>query len=412
MKTFSPIVYATMDDAFSPSAAVTSEVQANVAQNRVTQLHCTVTTPDDAKPGDDLPVVVFVHGGSYVFGSRTEGWFNGEGFARSGVVLVTVDYRLGIQGFLPFGDEAPEHYRGVDDCHEALRWVQQHIESFGGDPTNVTLMGQSAGGGIVLWLSRSDHYDGMFRRVWAMSPGLAQEHISNHAAALRTCLGKPLTRKHLREASPRTLERGLKRFARLRFTAVPFGPGPLDPRDLAPVDMVLTSTTAEFHHNKISTRIDAAKLSKFPGIRGLITKAYGASDKYVQHIDKTSGNLATEIVGDALIRNVVATAALSKHPNVWVAEYAGERAYHCVDIPLVFDSVDSVDEGKDEVLADPPEVLVATAHNLVVDFAHGRTPNWPRYTENREALSINLSDGSTTLRKDTLAHIEGQFRKD
>lgn len=332
---------------------MTREVPADEAQNRTTQLHCTVTTPDDAQPGDDLPVVVFIHGGSYIFGSRTEGWFNGSGFARSGVVLVTVDYRLGIQGFLPFGDEIPDHYRGVDDCHEALRWVHHNIERFGGDPTNITLMGQSAGGGIALWLTRNDHYDGMFRRVWAMSPALAQEHISTHAGALRTCLGLPLTRSRLRAANPRTLARGTNRFARLRFATVPFGPGPLDPRDLGLVDTVLTSTTAEFHHNKHSKRIDDSQASTWPGIRTLIAKTYGASKQYVAHIENTSGRLATEIVGDALIRNTVATAASGTNPNVWVAEYAGEQAYHCVDIPLVFDSVASVDPGKDEVLADP-----------------------------------------------------------
>ena len=113
------------------------------------ELVLSITAPASAKPLDDLPVVVFIHGGSYDAGSYDEPWFNAVPFARDEVVTVSVSYRLGFSGFTRFDDEEPNRYRGIDDCEMALEWVQKNIENFGGNPTNVTLVGQSAGAGIV-----------------------------------------------------------------------------------------------------------------------------------------------------------------------------------------------------------------------------------------------------------------------
>ncbi|MFH8487139.1 carboxylesterase/lipase family protein [Streptomyces longisporoflavus] len=90
-----------------------------------------------------LPVMVFVHGGGFVAGSTRASLYDGTAFARSGVVLVTVQYRLGITGFLDLPG-APRN-RGLLDILAALRWVRENIAAFGGDPGRVTLFGQSAG---------------------------------------------------------------------------------------------------------------------------------------------------------------------------------------------------------------------------------------------------------------------------
>ena len=84
------------------------------------ELVLSITAPASAKPLDDLPVVVFIHGGSYEAGSYDEPWFNAVPFARDGVVTVSVSYRLGFSGFTRFDDDEPNRYRGIDDCEMAL----------------------------------------------------------------------------------------------------------------------------------------------------------------------------------------------------------------------------------------------------------------------------------------------------
>ncbi len=95
--------------------------------------------PPATAPERGLPVLVFVHGGGFVAGSGRAPLYDGEGFASSGVVLVTVNYRLGVAGFLDLPGAPPN--RGLLDVAAALRWVRRHATAFGGDPDNVTLFG-------------------------------------------------------------------------------------------------------------------------------------------------------------------------------------------------------------------------------------------------------------------------------
>jgi para-nitrobenzyl esterase len=123
-------------------------------------------------PGHDdgaRPVLVFVHGGAYVTGSGSMPWYDGGSLARRGdVVVVTINYRLGAFGFL--GDRN----LGSLDQISALRWVQRNIRSFGGDPDDVTIFGESAGGSAVLSLLAAPSAADLFRAVWAMSPSILQ----------------------------------------------------------------------------------------------------------------------------------------------------------------------------------------------------------------------------------------------
>ena len=105
-------------------------------------LNLNVFTPDPDTAG--LPVLVWIHGGGFFAGCSASPWYWGERFARDGVVLVSINYRLGIEGFLPVEDGGAN--RGVLDWLAALEWVQHNIEAFGGDLSQVTVAGQSAGG--------------------------------------------------------------------------------------------------------------------------------------------------------------------------------------------------------------------------------------------------------------------------
>jgi para-nitrobenzyl esterase len=122
-----------------------------------------------------VPVMVWFHGGGNTAGSGVEPLFNGETLARHGVVLVTTNYRLGIFGFFTHPEltkESAHHASGnygLLDQIQALRWVQQNIDKFGGNPANVTIFGESAGAGDVNSLIASPLAKGLFVRAIAQS---------------------------------------------------------------------------------------------------------------------------------------------------------------------------------------------------------------------------------------------------
>jgi para-nitrobenzyl esterase len=127
------------------------------------------------QPGVHLPVMVWLHGGSNRIGSGTEPAYDGASLASRGVIVVTINYRLGVMGFFAHPEltaESPHHSSGnygLLDQIEALRWVKQNIAQFGGDPENVTLFGESAGSVDATTLMASPLAASMFRRVIAES---------------------------------------------------------------------------------------------------------------------------------------------------------------------------------------------------------------------------------------------------
>ena len=140
-------------------------------------LTTSIWTP--ALAGPPRPVMVFIHGGAFVVGTSNVPLFDGTRFARRGVVLVTLNYRLGIEGFLKI-DGVPSNL-GIRDQLAALRWVQANIARFGGDPANVTLFGESAGAMSVGVLLASPAATGLFRRAIMMS-GSGQAVLSGEQA--------------------------------------------------------------------------------------------------------------------------------------------------------------------------------------------------------------------------------------
>ena len=166
------------------------------------ELNLNVFTPELGAAG--LPVLVWIHGGGYFGGCNASPWYRGGAFARDGVVLVSINYRLGAPGFLEVPD-APAN-RAVRDWVRALEWVAENIAAFGGDPAKVTIAGQSAGGGACAALTGVPAAAGLFRGVICMSggAGLLQTPDGVRAAAgrMREHLGVPLRRAALEELSP------------------------------------------------------------------------------------------------------------------------------------------------------------------------------------------------------------------
>jgi para-nitrobenzyl esterase len=133
-------------------------------------LYLNVYTPSHAST-DRLPVMVWFHGGGFTQGSGSLPSFGGDALARKGVVLVTINYRLGPLGFLAHPEldaESPDHVSGnygLLDMIAALRWVQANVTGFGGDPRNVTISGQSAGALGVGAMMASPLASGLFLRA-------------------------------------------------------------------------------------------------------------------------------------------------------------------------------------------------------------------------------------------------------
>jgi para-nitrobenzyl esterase len=138
-------------------------------------LFMNIWAPAAAKAKAKLPVIVFIHGGGFTVGSSGMALYGGPNVAARGAVFVNFNYRLGILGFMAHPELTAESPRrasgnyGFLDQVQALRWVQRNIARFGGDPANVTVAGQSAGGASVVSLVASPLARGLFQRAFVQS---------------------------------------------------------------------------------------------------------------------------------------------------------------------------------------------------------------------------------------------------
>ena len=153
-------------------------------------LYMNIWTPPAAKAGDHLPVVVWIHGGGFQEGSINFDVYGGEPLAKKGVIFMGISYRVNIFGNLAHpeltaasGHNASGNY-GLMDQIAGLKWIQRNIAAFGGDPANVTVMGQSAGAMAVDLLQSSPQARGLYAHVVALSGGyhgVASPHLDRLA---------------------------------------------------------------------------------------------------------------------------------------------------------------------------------------------------------------------------------------
>jgi para-nitrobenzyl esterase len=141
-------------------------------------LFLNVWAPPHAKKA---PVIVWIHGGGLLFGGSWEPLYDGRNFAKRGTVFVSINYRLGVLGWMAHPELSTESPNGVSgnygllDQIAALKWVKQNITAFGGDPANVTIMGESAGGLAVVYLLASPLAHGLFEKAIGESLGMYSE---------------------------------------------------------------------------------------------------------------------------------------------------------------------------------------------------------------------------------------------
>jgi para-nitrobenzyl esterase len=187
-------------------------------------------------PAAGLPAMVWIHGGAYSIGMSSLPEYDGARLARDGVVVVTFNYRVGLEGFAQI-EGAPAN-RGLLDQIAALAWVHDNIRAFGGDPDRVTVFGESAGGGSVAALLAMPRAVGLFRRAVAQSVQgtfFSPELAADIAAACATELGLRPTATDLSTVAPARLSaagdavgasmaRSSRRWGQVAYRSIPFSP--------------------------------------------------------------------------------------------------------------------------------------------------------------------------------------------
>ena len=149
-------------------------------------LFLNIFTPDTANAGDKLPVIVSIHGGSFIGGCGHEKQFDSPSWPTKGVIGVTINYRLGPLGFLTLPELEKEAGKtgnyGLYDQLAAIKWVKNNIAAFGGDPDNITVIGQSAGAMSIQLHCLSKLADGLFQKA-VMGSGSGVSRLMSYAPA-------------------------------------------------------------------------------------------------------------------------------------------------------------------------------------------------------------------------------------
>ena len=386
--------------------------------------------PNVVIPGDDYlnlniwttglegraPVMVFIHGGSFTSGSGAVSIYDGTRFARDGVVLVTINYRLGVDGFLWFGDGVPN--LGLLDQVAALEWVRDNIAAFGGDPDAVTIFGESAGGMSVCSLLAMPAAKGLFHRAIAES-GAGDSVISPHSARLigtrlAAILGVEPSREGIgsvpiervveavgqlgMEVSKRPRRKLWGDVARNLMPFEPVVDGTILPG--IPREVIAAGASNEIDL-LIGTNSDEARLFFVPvgateKMSAVVAHAFAflyrgrplVAVRRVRrlHPEFTPGERAAAILTEGFYRAPMLRLARS-HPRSHVYEFAwGSGAFdaklgacHALELGFVFDVLD--DASGRQLLGGPaPQSLADAMHSAWVAFARSGDPGWPRFS--------------------------------
>ncbi|HEY1176444.1 MAG TPA: carboxylesterase family protein, partial [Phytomonospora sp.] len=376
-----------------------------------------------------LPVLVWIHGGMFTKGSGASPGYRGASFARDGVVCVTINYRLGAEGFLHLDDGAPN--LGLLDQIAALEWVRDEIAAFGGDPSRVTVAGQSAGAVSVTTLMAMPRARGLFHQAIIQSGAAAQTLTPEAAAATAACLAASLrivpTRDAFAGIPVERLTRAVSALVKEAQTAadpatwdsLPFAPvidGAVLPAH--PLDALSKGASDDVRllagWNRDDTRIGLVPTGMIDLVdeRVLASVAGAAIDPYRRaRPGASSGDLLAALTTDRFVRMPMTRVAEARlaggATDTWMYRFDHESpsfggrlgAAHAVEIPYVFDLLDET--ACHPLVGDRPSRAVgATAHGAWVRFVTDGDPGWPRY---------DLADRPTALigERITVAHDPG-----
>jgi para-nitrobenzyl esterase len=375
-------------------------------------LNVNIWAPSGAK---NLPVMVWVHGGANVHGSNSLDGYDGGAFARDGVVFVSVNYRLGAEGFSVL-DGVPLNL-GLSDVAFALRWVKSEIAAFGGDPASVTAFGESAGSILLANLVAHPDARDLFARA-ILESGAPTAAPRKQAGRITRLVAKqlrvPATREAFASKTPAEIIEAEK-IVTAGGTPITGGPSYMTAigEDTAPrdpmkailagagddVQLLLGSTAEEYRlwfvplglMEKISAPLFLAIRLRF-GINGRILLAYKNS-----LTDKSRGALFGTLATDLLARlpiNRIADSRLARGVTTYVYEFGWQSAHrdlgaaHAMEIGFAFDTLASPD-WREVMGDDPPQGLADEMHAAWVSFAKTGDPGWEAWNARRPVESFD-----------------------
>ena len=386
-----------------------------------------IWAPVDA---EKAPVMVWIHGGGFVVGSKDASAQDGSEFAKSGVVCVAINYRMGIDGFLPIRG-VPTNL-GLRDMLFALRWVQDNIAQFGGDPSNVTVFGESAGAMAIADLVTSPLAKGLFKRAIVESGHGAMVREIPVAERLVRKLARMLkiepTAKGFASVGPerawKAMEKIAKPFARLDLRdAEGFEPVfgisrfvPVVGDDVLPekpidalrqgagsdIDVLIGTNAAEMNLYFVPTKVR----DKAPGLllKWLLRKSHpdakGALKAYGWGKGPKHGHAFTAAMSDLVFRWPARRFAEEHRGRTFVYDFdwhspacEGELgAAHGMEVPFVFKTLGIVSGANGLVGENPPKDLAERIHRIWVDFATDGTLPWPEFDRDNRKVRLLAAD--------------------
>lgn len=376
-------------------------------------LNLNVWTPSTS---GSAPVLVWIHGGAFQYGSNAVPTYDGTAFARDGVVCVSINYRLGVDGFAFFDDRVPN--RGLLDQICALEWVRDHIAAFGGDPGRVTVAGESAGAMSISTLLAMPRAEGLFQQ--AVTQSGAASHVLQPATARRVveglaaALGVEPTSAAFAAVPLPDLVRGTQVFGRalasdrdpatwaeLTLNSMAFEPtvdGEVLPGP--PLELIRAGAGSGV---RLLTGTNREEMTLFLGPTGLLEMAddnvlaftaglYGLDDEGLAvyrgaRPEASPGDLVLDLTTDWFFRVPALRVAEARGRDTWVYEFAWRSpardgklgATHAVEVPFVFDTLA---EPANEPLigVDAPQALADTVHGAWVRFIKTGDPGWLPYS--------------------------------
>jgi para-nitrobenzyl esterase len=391
-------------------------------------LNLNVVAPANAH---GAPVLVWIFGGANVFGANSVPSYNGEAFAKGGVIVVTVNYRLGALGFFAHpaltkaaGPGQPLGSYAIMDQIAALKWVRSNIKAFGGDPENVTVAGESAGGVNTLTLLSTPAAKGLFARAmvesgggWSEPTTLAKAEEAGQALASK--LGAPA------DATPEQL-----RALPVDALATAFGRyGPIVDGRLLPVDVTEAFAQGKNLHVPLligSNSYEASLMVSFGMPAGPFVAKIPAATKAAYGAEASDdAALARDVFTDQVMGGPARwiAAESSADAPTWLYYFSYVRvnqraklpgANHASEIPYVFDSQDHVPVYSSEIV-DEDRAEAKVMHACILGFIKDGKPSctgmaWPAYTPSSDQLmEFGRSNGVRThLRKTQLDAAETQ----
>jgi para-nitrobenzyl esterase len=381
------------------------------------------------------PVMVYIHGGGNLGGGSSEAPFNGESLARHGVVLVSLNYRLGVFGFFShpaLTRESPHHAsgnQGILDQIAALKWVRDNAAQFGGDANNVTIFGESAGSLDVSVLMTSPLSQGLFRQVIAQSGSvvelgdplpLPQAETRGELAAANWKIPAGASVKDLRAVSAADIVKAEPDHSVALWISFP-NLGITVDRYVFPQMPARLFAKGKEHH--VALLHGSNSRDRFPPIpppkdlKKASEEAYGplagrAQELYVGGIDPVYGSPANQWAGDTSFRcpavEQLAWHAAAGNP-AYQYEFArvspGREAYgaiHSAELPYVFGNLDRplVIPGLPPQVANAVDAQVSAAmQQYWTNFAKAGDPNggqlpvWPKFDTSTRAYIQFLDTG-------------------